>query len=132
MVNWKNTKEVPVADEKKGGVAERAAAAGRDLLEKMRDYVEVGAAEASRLTSTARMRVDLETARFRRSLLFKDLGKRTFAAWDKKKAEAFPGTEPLLREIRDIDEEIIELSRRIADVGGAEEEPESRPRRKGR
>ncbi len=109
-------------DRKKGGMAEKAAAAGRELLEKMRDYVEAGAEEASRLTSTARMRVDLEAARFRRSLLFKDLGKRAFAAWEKKKMEPLPGTEPLMREIREIDEEIRRLGREIEEWGTREEE----------
>jgi hypothetical protein len=87
----------------------------REVWEKLLEYAEAGAAEASRITSIARERVDLETARHRRRGLFKELGKRCYAAWERARAQPLPGTEPLLREIHEVEEEIRELKRLIGE-----------------
>src|SRR5512138_2002326 len=97
-----------------GGALEQERKVG--VLGKVREYLEAGAAEASRITAIARDRIDLETARYRRRRLFRELGKRAFAAWERQRLEAPPGTDPLLREIRVVEEEIRELKRRIADA----------------
>ncbi len=93
-----------------------AASAGRELWEKVREYVETGTEEASRLTATARLRVDMETLRYRRRGLFKELGKRVYAGWEQGKGEPVPGTDPILRDLRELDEEIRELARQVAEL----------------
>jgi len=104
------------------GLAGRVAASGRELMGKVKEYIEVGAEEVSRLSGVAKMKVDLETLRFRKANLCKELGKRVFSAWEKKRFEPLPGTEPLLREIADLEEEIRRLHREISEWGSREKE----------
>jgi hypothetical protein len=89
----------------------------RDVWGKVVEYASLGAEEASKLSNTAKKRVDIETLRFKRGKVIKMLGERYLDLCEKDSSLAVPGTREILRDIKGIDKEIETLEKQMAQSG---------------
>ena len=105
----------------------------RDVWGKVVEYASLGAEEATKLSSTAKVRVDVETLKFKKGKVIKMLGERylvldiykPFYSEDldlctRDSSLALPGTKEILREIKEIDKEIRTLEKEMKQAGKTE------------
>ena len=85
----------------------------RDVWGKVVEYASLGAEEATKLSSTAKVRVDVETLKFKRGKVIKMLGERYLDLCTRDSSLALPGTKEILREIKGIDKEIKGLEKEM-------------------
>jgi len=86
----------------------------RDVWGKVVEYASLGAEEATKVSSTAKTRVDIETLKFKRGKLLKMLGERYWDIVEKDASLAVAGTGEILRQIKGIDKEVAGLEKEIA------------------
>jgi len=102
-------------DEKTTGkFAEDAENLLKDFWGKVVEYASLGAEEASKVSSTAKTRVDIETLKFKRGKLAKILGERFYDEWLKDSGVAATGTKDLLRQIKRLDADVKKMEKEIA------------------
>lgn len=102
-------------DEKTTGkFAEDAENLLKDFWGKVVEYASIGAEEASKVSSTAKTRVDIETLKFKRGKLAKILGERFYDEWLKDSGVAATGTKDLLRQIKRLDADVKKMEKEIA------------------
>ncbi|MDF1534871.1 MAG: hypothetical protein P1S46_00020 [bacterium] len=85
----------------------------RDVWGKVVEYASLGAEEASKVSMTAKTRVDIETLKFKRGKVVKMLGERYWDLVEKDPALTVAGTGELLRQIKSIDREIAQLENEL-------------------
>jgi hypothetical protein len=85
----------------------------KDFWGKVVEYASLGAEEASKVSTTAKMRVDIETLKFKRGKLAKLLGERYFDEWLKDSSVAVKGMTDTLRQIKKVDAEVRKLEKEI-------------------
>ena len=90
----------------------------KEFWGKVVEYASLGAEEASKVSSTAKTRVDIETLKFKRGKLAKILGERYFDEWAKDSTLAVKETRDLLRQIKKVDQELKKLEKEISGKGG--------------
>ena len=108
----RNKKEKPKEETEKRR-AEEVEGFIKDLWGKVVEYASLGAEEATKVSSTAKMRVDIETLKFKRGKLAKLLGERYFAEWLNDPSMAVKGTKEILRQVKQVDSEIQKLEKDI-------------------
>jgi hypothetical protein len=86
----------------------------KEFWGKVVEYASLGAEEASKVSSTAKTRVDIETLKFKRGKLAKILGERFYDEWLKDSGVAATGTRDLLRQIKRLDADVKKLEKQIA------------------
>ena len=86
----------------------------RDVWGKVVEYASLGAEEATKVSTTAKTRVDLETLKFKRGKVLKMLGERYWELVEKDSALTVAGTGEIIRQIKGIDREIKSLEKEIA------------------
>jgi len=86
----------------------------RDVWGKVVEYASLGAEEATKVSATAKTRVDIETLKFKRGKLLKMLGEKYWDIVEKDASLAVAGTGELLRQIKGIDKEVAGLEKEIA------------------
>jgi hypothetical protein len=85
----------------------------RDVWGKVVEYASLGAEEATKLSSTAKTRVDAETLKFKRGKVIKMLGERYLDLCEKDPSLIIPGTKEILRDIKGINNEIQALEKEL-------------------
>ena len=86
----------------------------RDIWGKVVEYASLGAEEATKVSVTAKTRVDIETLKFKRGKLLKMLGERYWDLIEKDSSLTVAGTGELLRQIKGIDKEVKGLEKEMA------------------
>ena len=86
----------------------------RDMWGKVVEYASLGAEEATKVSTTAKTRVDLETLKFKRGKVLKMLGERYWELVEKDSSLTVAGTGEIIRQIKGIDREITSLEKEIA------------------
>ena len=86
----------------------------RDVWGKVVEYASMGAEEATKLSSTAKVRVDVETLKFRKGKVIKMLGERYLELCEKTPSSALPGTKEILKTLQGIDKEIKTLEKELS------------------
>ncbi len=86
----------------------------KDFWGKVVEYASLGAEEASKVSSTAKTRVDIETLKFKRGKLAKILGERFYDEWLKDSGAAVTGTRDLLRQIKRLDTDLKKLEKEMS------------------
>jgi len=97
----------------------------RDVWGKVVEYASLGAEEASKVSTTAKTKVDIETLKFKKGKMVKILGDRYLEACEKDKSLAVDGTKETLKQIRAIDREIKALEK-----GLVPKKPKSKAKKK--
>ena len=92
----------------------------RDVWGKVVEYASLGAEEATKLSSTAKVRVDVETLKFKKGKVIKMLGERYLDLCTRDSSLALPGTKEILREIKGIDKEVRTLEKEMKQAGKTE------------
>jgi colicin import membrane protein len=92
----------------------------RDVWGKVVEYASLGAEEATKLSTTAKTRVDIETLKFKRGKIIKMLGERYLDLCEKDPSLVLKGTTEILSDIRNLDKEIISLEKEMAKEKKAE------------
>ena len=92
----------------------------RDVWGKVVEYASLGAEEATKLSSTAKVRVDVETLKFKKGKVIKMLGERYLDLCEKTPSLVLPGTREILRDIKEIEKEIQALEKELRQAGKAE------------
>ena len=85
----------------------------RDVWGKVIEYASLGAEEATKLSSTAKVRVDIETLKFKKGKVVKMLGERYLELCQKSPSSALPGTKDILKSVQEIDREIADLEKEL-------------------
>ena len=99
----------------------------RDVWGKVVEYASLGAEEATKLSSTAKVRVDVETLKFKKGKVIKMLGERYLDLCTRDSSLALPGTKEILREIKEIDKEIRTLEKEMKQAGKTEKTAKKPP-----
>ncbi|MBN2720573.1 MAG: hypothetical protein JXR72_05675 [Proteobacteria bacterium] len=86
----------------------------RDVWGKVVEYASMGAEEATKLSSTAKTRVDVETLKFKKGKVIKMLGERYLELCEKTPSAALPGTKEILKTLQGIDKEIKTLEQELS------------------
>jgi len=86
----------------------------RDVWGKVVEYASLGAEEATKLSTTAKTRVDIETLKFKRGKVIKMLGERYLDLCEKDPSLVVKGTTEILGDIMKIDKEISALEKEMA------------------
>jgi len=86
----------------------------RDVWGKVVEYASLGAEEATKVSATAKTRVDIETLKFKRGKLLKMLGEKYWEIVDKDASMTVAGTGEILRQIKGIDKEVVSLEKELA------------------
>ncbi len=97
-----------------GAASEDAENFLKEFWGKIVEYASLGAEEASKVSSTAKTRVDIETLKFKRGKLAKILGERFYDEWLKDSGAAVTGTKDLLRQIKQLDTDLKKLEKEIS------------------
>ena len=95
----------------------------RDVWGKVVEYASLGAEEATKLSTTAKTRVDIETLKFKRGKVVKMLGERYLELCEKDSSLVVKGTKEILSDIKAIDNEIKGLDKEIAKAKKAASKP---------
>ena len=98
----------------------------RDVWGKVVEYASLGAEEATKVSATAKTRVDIETLKFKRGKLLKMLGERYWELVEKDSSVTVAGTGEILKQIKGIDREISGLEKEIAKKTQKAEKKEAR------
>jgi hypothetical protein len=85
----------------------------RDVWGKVVEYASLGAEEASKVSLTAKTRVDIETLKFKRGKVIKMLGERYWDLVEKDAALTVAGTGEIIRQIKTINREIAQLEKEM-------------------
>ncbi len=85
----------------------------RDVWGKVVEYASLGAEEASKVSTTAKTRVDIETLKFKRGKVIKMLGERYWDLVEKDAALTVAGTGEIIRQIKTINREIAQLEKEM-------------------
>ena len=86
----------------------------RDVWGKVVEYASIGAEEATKVSTTAKTRVDIETLKFKRGRLLKMLGERYWDLIEKDSTLTVAGTGEIIRQIKGIDKEVKGLEKEMA------------------
>ena len=86
----------------------------RDVWGKVVEYASLGAEEATKVSATAKTRVDIETLKFKRGKLLKMLGERYWDLIEKDSTLTVAGTGEIVRQIKGIDKEVKGLEKEMA------------------
>jgi hypothetical protein len=86
----------------------------RDVWGKVVEYASLGAEEATKVSATAKTRVDIETLKFKRGKTLKMLGERYWELVEKDSSLTVSGTGEIIRQIKSIDREITGLEKEVA------------------
>jgi|GEM_PF-5406475 len=86
----------------------------RDVWGKVVEYASMGAEEATKLSSSAKTRVDVETLKFRKGKVIRMLGERYLELCEKTPSSALPGTKEILKTLQGIDKEIRTLEQELS------------------
>jgi len=86
----------------------------RDVWGKVVEYASLGAEEATKVSATAKTRVDIETLKFKRGKLLKMLGERYWDLIEKDSTLTVAGTGEIIRQIKGIDKEVKGLEQEMA------------------
>jgi len=86
----------------------------RDVWGKVVEYASLGAEEATKVSTTAKTRVDIETLKFKRGKVLKMLGERYWELVEKDSSLTVAGTGEIVRQIKGIDREIKGLEKEVA------------------
>jgi len=86
----------------------------RDVWGKVVEYASLGAEEATKVSATAKTRVDIETLKFKRGKVLKMLGERYWELVEKDSSLTVAGTGEIIRQIKGIDREIKGLEKEVA------------------
>jgi len=92
----------------------------RDVWGKVVEYASLGAEEATKLSSTAKVRVDIETLKFKKGKIVKMLGERYLELCEKTPSCALPGTKEVLKTLQGLDKEITALEKELLKTKKAE------------
>ncbi len=87
----------------------------RDVWGKVVEYASLGAEEASKVSASAKTRVDIETLRFKRGKMLKVLGEKYWELVDKDAGLTVAGTGETIRQIKAIDREIVQLEKELTE-----------------
>ncbi len=98
----------------------------RDVWGKVVEYASIGAEEATKVSATAKTRVDIETLKFKRGKLLKMLGERYWDLVEKDSSNTVAGTGEILRQIKGIDREIQGLEKEVAKKAQKAEKKEAK------
>jgi hypothetical protein len=85
----------------------------RDVWGKVVEYASLGAEEASKVSTTAKTRVDIETLKFKRGKVVKMLGERYWDLVEKDSALTIAGTGEIIKQVKSIDREIAQLEKEL-------------------
>jgi hypothetical protein len=85
----------------------------RDIWGKVVEYASLGAEEATKVSVTAKTRVDIETLKFKRGKLLKMLGERYWDLIEKDSTLTVAGTGEILRQIKGLDKEVKGLEKEM-------------------
>ena len=86
----------------------------RDVWGKVVEYASLGAEEATKVSASAKTRVDIETLKFKRGKLLKMLGERYWDLIEKDSTLTVAGTGEIIRQIKGIDKEVKGLEQEMA------------------
>ena len=86
----------------------------RDMWSKVVEYASLGAEEATKVSTTAKTRVDIETLKFKKGKLLKLLGERYWDLVEKDSKLTVAGTGEIIRQIKAIDKEVSSLEKEVA------------------
>jgi len=86
----------------------------RDVWGRVVEYASFGAEEATKVSSSAKIRVDIETLKFKRGKLLKMLGERYWDLVAKDSSLTVTGTGEILRQIKALDKEVHKLEKDLA------------------
>jgi hypothetical protein len=86
----------------------------RDVWGKVVEYASLGAEEATKVSATAKTRVDIETLKFKRGKLLKMLGERYWDLVEKDSSLTVSGTGEIIRQVKALDKEVSELEKELA------------------
>ena len=106
-------KKTETGEESKKNISAEVENILKDVWGKVVEYASMGAEEATKVSSTAKMKVDIETLKFKRGKMAKLLGERVFSEWERDSSISVPGTRDTLRQIKKIDREVIKLEKDI-------------------
>jgi len=87
----------------------------RDVWGKVVEYASLGAEEATKVSATAKTRVDIETLKFKRGKLLKMLGERYWDLVEKDASLTVAGTGEIIRQIKGLDREVKGLEKEMAE-----------------
>lgn len=88
----------------------------KDAWNKVVEYASIGAEEATRMSATAKVRVDVETLRFKRGKLLKTLGERYYNSCSGNPDLGVSGTKEVIRQIKGLEQEISALEKSMAEI----------------
>lgn len=86
----------------------------RDVWGKVVEYASLGAEEATKVSVSAKTRVDIETLKFKRGKLLKMLGERYWDLIEKDSSLTVAGTGEIIRQIKGLDREVKGLEEEVA------------------
>jgi colicin import membrane protein len=98
----------------------------RDVWGKVVEYASLGAEEATKVSATAKTRVDIETLKFKRGKVLKMLGERYWDLVEKDSSLTVAGTGEIIRQIKGIDREIKGLEKEVAKKAQKAEKKEAK------
>ncbi len=93
----------------------------RDVWGRVVEYASLGAEEATKVSATAKTRVDIETLKFKRGKLLKMLGERYWELVAKDSSLTLAGTKEIIRQIKALDREVKGLEKDLAKKSTREE-----------
>ncbi len=99
----------------------------KEAWSKVVEYASIGAEEASRISSAAKIRVDIETLRYRRGRLLKTLGERYFRSCGQDPDKGVDGTRETMRQILGLERDITDLESDLAQVRGKKQTTATHP-----
>ena len=85
----------------------------RDVWGKVVEYASLGAEEATKVSTTAKTRVDIETLKFKRGKVIKMLGERYWDLVGKDAELTVAGTGEIIKQVKSIDREIAQLEKEL-------------------
>jgi hypothetical protein len=85
----------------------------RDVWGKVVEYASLGAEEATKVSTTAKTRVDIETLKFKRGKVIKMLGERYWDLVAKDASLTVPGTGEIIKQVKSIGREIAQLEKEL-------------------
>lgn len=99
----------------------------RDVWGKVVEYASLGAEEATKLSTTAKTRVDIETLKFKRGKVIKMLGERYLDLCEKDRSLVVKGTTEILKDIEEIDKEIGSLEKEMHQAKKTDKKKPAKP-----
>ena len=108
------TKNKKAEKEAKKMVTEDVESFFRDVWGKVVEYASLGAEEATKVSVSAKTRVDIETLKFKRGKVLKMLGERYWDLVEKDSSLTVAGTGEIIRQIKGIDRELSGLEKEVA------------------